>query len=284
MKILVVILGVLVLFWGGDTDKRVCYLKSYSVPAKNDLDTLKDAYYSYNVYEKEGKVYYSKYSRKHLGKHLEKKKYPYKYANLPFMLSRDSFSYHEGYGGRLSTLKIDDGWLLAFNRGEFGGSCWWYNEDGSKRELIASGLINIRAFHQIEDKIYVMEGLNHLGGPSGQIMELDWKSTTQRFNDFMEIPFIRQGGSYTIPEDWSATPVLSVIIHDNEFLILTSANLIKISLDKKVECLVDYGPWFQNGVSATSMVVDKKYIYIGMNGGIFKTNLKNPSKQEWLKE
>lgn len=272
------------LFWSGDIEKRVCHLKSYSIPTKNDLDTLKDAHYSYSVYKKGGKVYYSKYSIVPSNKDLKKNQYRYEYANLPFKLSRDSFSYHEGYGGRLATLKIEEGWLLAFNRGEFGGSCWWYNEDGSQRELLASGLINIRTFHQIGDKIYLMEGLNHLDGPSGRIIELDWKKTDSRFNDFIKIPFKRDGYITMIPDYWTDMPVLSIVNDDKDFLIITTGHLIKISLDKKVEYLVEYGPWIHNGISATSMVVDKKHIYIGMNGGIFKTNIKNPSKQEWLKE
>src|SRR4051812_45896765 len=46
-------------------------------------------------------------------------------APLPFTIKRGSAE--EGLAGRRLSIKVSDGWLVAFNAGEFGAGLWWFS-------------------------------------------------------------------------------------------------------------------------------------------------------------
>ena len=74
--------------------------------------------------------------------------------------------HQEGMPGRTvsaglrSAMHFKNGWLLAYDAGEWGGGLWLTNEDGSKTKRILSD--NVRAVVPIDGGIIVLSGLAHM--------------------------------------------------------------------------------------------------------------------------
>jgi hypothetical protein len=54
---------------------------------------------------------------------------------LPFTVPIDSAT---GTNGRGMAHEVDDGWLVAFDHGEWGSAVWWHSAEGSVRKLLGS--------------------------------------------------------------------------------------------------------------------------------------------------
>jgi hypothetical protein len=74
---------------------------------------------------------------------------------LPFEVPIDSAT---GSNGRGMAHAVDDGWLVAFNHGEWGSVVWWYSADGSARRQL--GLDALVDFFVIGDEIWAPAAKN----------------------------------------------------------------------------------------------------------------------------
>lgn len=66
-------------------------------------------------------------------------------------------------------LEFDDGWMLAFNYGEWGGGLIWINTGGYAHFLDQE---NTSQLLQVGDVVYAAQGLEHLGPSSGGIRKV----------------------------------------------------------------------------------------------------------------
>src|ERR1700722_1866677 len=62
--------------------------------------------------------------------------------------------------GLRSAMHFKNGWLLAYDAGEWGGGLWLTNEDGSRTKRILND--NVRAVVPIDGGIVVLSGLAHM--------------------------------------------------------------------------------------------------------------------------
>lgn len=79
--------------------------------------------------------------------------------------------------------KVENGWLIGFDAGEWGGTLWWFSEDGKTRKKLADenvvGLVKVSTKH-----ILVLTGLAHLGMDYGKVLYVmqdeggGWKAET----------------------------------------------------------------------------------------------------------
>ena len=67
--------------------------------------------------------------------------------------------------GRESKLKLQNGWLLGFDAGEFGGGLWFAMDDGSMIELSKQ---NVRGIVATPQGALILSGLAHMGLDSGK--------------------------------------------------------------------------------------------------------------------
>lgn len=67
-------------------------------------------------------------------------------------------------------FKVDNGWLVAFNRGEFGKALCWFSPDGARAAKISNH--QVVAFTSTSDGIFAIEGLAHLGRSRGTLIRL----------------------------------------------------------------------------------------------------------------
>ncbi len=108
---------------------------------------------------------------------------------LPFPLVSDI----RGPGRTLWT-RMKDGYVVAFNHGEFGGSLWWYSLTGNSRTRIGDAAVVGFADIQLPSRDVVagtIEGLAHLSAESGSLRVIERRGQ----NAFTVTPLTRLPGA-----------------------------------------------------------------------------------------
>jgi hypothetical protein len=166
-------------------------------------------------------------------------------------------------GGRQSFLKVDDGYLVGFYRGEWGGNLFWFSEDGStKYEISNHEIVN---FIKRNGKIYAIEGLAHLRSSRGSIIEIRKINNQWTASEYIKLPSAPDGVD---------------IDNENNLIIITSESLLAVTPDSKIKFLIEEGIW-NSGLYPTSLIIKNNVAFMGMRKGVFKYNL-TTKKQEWL--
>ncbi len=71
-----------------------------------------------------------------------------------------------------AAMKVDDGWLLGLDAGEFGGGLNHYDRAGNKTEILGSLDENIRGLYQLDGALLAVGGLAHLTLDHGRVYSL----------------------------------------------------------------------------------------------------------------
>ena len=58
---------------------------------------------------------------------------------LPFEIKEDFTT--KGMSGDIRYAEVEDGWIVAFNAGEWGAGLWWFSPDGVERRKISEEYI-----------------------------------------------------------------------------------------------------------------------------------------------
>jgi len=82
----------------------------------------------------------------------------------------------KGMIGAESTFKLQNGWLLGFDAGEFGGGLWFADVDGKTQELSNE---NVRGFVETQQGVMVFVGLAHMFHDSGKVLIVPHKITSK---------------------------------------------------------------------------------------------------------
>jgi hypothetical protein len=183
-------------------------------------------------------------------------------SQLPFDI-RPSESEKHKLRGRRSILEVDDGYLVGFHRGEWGGNLYWFSKDGTKKYEISRH--EIVQFIERDKKIYAIEGLTHLSISEGSIIAIDKKDNKWTVKEYLRLP--------------SAPDAVQLDSKDN-FVIVTSSSLFSIDKKRKIDTLIKVGMWEYN-LYPSSMVIQDNKVYIGMRKGVYKFDL-GTKKDEWL--
>lgn len=92
-----------------------------------------------------------------------------------------SYAETEDRRGSRHVARVDDGWLVGFDAGEFGGWLWWFGEDGHENRRIRPSPAlpvnpddvfhaeNVLGLPLVGSQRLVLMGLDHLTGRSGRI-------------------------------------------------------------------------------------------------------------------
>ena len=183
--------------------------------------------------------------------------------------------------GLIDLVKVQDGYLIGFNRGEWGGELYWFSKNGKKRYEISGH--QIVKFIERDNKIYAIAGLAHLWRSNGSVIEIEKKKKKWVAKDFLELP----AAPYAIEHD-----------NKNNFVIITSSGLFSIDRKANIDTLsVNIDTLGMNNVHyiqlpfgtrgfwgllyPTSMVIHNDVVYVGMRKGVYKFDLIT-RKEEWL--
>lgn len=236
--------------------------QSYSRMVKDwaylDVPTNKDTVYSYNLSDTSWIVYHknSLILARQLGDTTDREYLPFT-TPVP-----KSYSKMEEFSGKRSFIKVSDGYLIAFWRGEFGASLFWFSNDGTNNYKIPdAGAVQ---FISRYGEIFAINGLAHLSMSSGRILKIIQENGKWIAQNYVELPF----APYTFSLDVN-----------NDFIVVTSDNLVKVKKNKKIKTLQQTDFW--GGLYPTSSVIDGDEIFIGMRKGIYLYNFRT-KKSKWL--
>lgn len=145
--------------------------------------------------------------------------------------------------------RVDDGWLVGFNRGEFGASLYWFNTDGTRNYKISDH--QVVDFIILPDGVYAIEGLAHLGMSGGSVIRI-----------------VRE----PLQLQWTASPVTKLPFapyavaarSDNAMLITLSGALVSVDTNGNVASLLDDVPWVGLYPNSSALSRDEGKLYIGM--------------------
>lgn len=228
-------------------------LKVSVPPTKEEAQKLNHSNEEFEVYiNSDNRINYRYYGRKKVNN-----------SELPFRIIPKKNDNDEFRGIQVNH-KVENGWLISFNRGTLGGNLFWFNEEGTKYKKITSG--NIMKLLEINGKIYLIKGPTILTTSNGQIFQIDCKKNKYTLKKKVDLP---------------TAPYAITLTKDNEFLIVTSKSLLKVNKNFKIETLIEEGFWWIY-LYPNSIVIKDQYIYIGMRGGVLKTQMNNITNQQWL--
>lgn len=186
-------------------------------------------------------------------------------APLPFEIEPGSS--REGLAGTRLSIKVSDGWIVAFNAGEFGAGLWWFSPDGKKRDKIAEAWIV--GFFPTEAGLLALEGLAHGAQNAGRVIRLARGSRGRwQSEEFVDLKH---------------APEVALKDTDGSLIVATTDRLLRvIPAKRKVERLVDKAFW--GGLYPSSMVITPAgRIYLGMRFGVAEAEKKDrPYRLRWL--
>jgi hypothetical protein len=166
-----------------------------------------------------------------------------------------------GSNGIRKVKQTDAGWLVGFNDGEFGGSLWFLNPDGSKPTQILDE--DVIRFAEAFGKIFVFTTGVAQGSQAGSIYEITGNGKIER-------RVILSAPPYAMFQD-----------SKNSFLVVGGSGVYRINLDMNPEPILarDLDGFFPNSIT----VAKDKTIYIGMRFFVLRLIPGEQSyDQQWL--
>jgi hypothetical protein len=227
------------------TEVSVDEWKSVKIPTNEDtLNNYSQKGKDWMVYSSNGKVMV-----KPEPKENEKK--------LPFVLPPARFGAQK-YLGSKTFIEVDNGYLLAFNGGEYGGKFFWYSKDGLNNYMISKQVVT--GFIKRDERVFAIEA-----SENSSVIEIKKENDKWVTTESVKLP---------------AIPDAIGMDEKKNFIIVTVDNIIQVSPEGKITTLLKEGFWsillFPN-----SLVVKGDDVYVGMRQGVLKFNTKT-RKEEWL--
>ena len=159
--------------------------------------------------------------------------------------------------------KVEDGFLVAYNAGEWGGRIDWFSKNGKQKYTISRH--QVETFLTRNHKLYAIQGLAHLSMSKGSIIEIKKVNEKWQAVEYLKLPY---------------APEAAAVDKHNNFIIITSNNMVKVDEKARMTVLIEDGFWAYY-LYPSSAVIKENMLYIGMRKGVLKYDLKNGSK-EWL--
>lgn len=161
-----------------------------------------------------------------------------------FVLSTD------GMRGRSTFARVDDGWIVEFDKGEFGRSLTWYSTDGSKSYEIEHPRDRVRMFFTRDSVMYALAGYGHRSD-RGSILRVSRGSRSSHWE-------------VTQIADLPSAPVASAELADGTLLVAMSRALATVNNDWSIWVLTPRDPWVGSSPSSIAISPDQKRAYFGM--------------------
>jgi hypothetical protein len=159
-------------------------------------------------------------------------------------------------GDPMTVYEVADGWLAAYNRGEFGAALWWYSKDGAQRYHISNHQVNQFICHK--EHIFAVEGLAHMGSSEGSLIELTSNAGRWSARTFVDLP----GAGEAV-----------CALHDGRLCVATSDMLLAVALDRRMEILIPCANWGQLYPQSIAYDVRTASVYVGMRQFVARYDL-----------
>jgi hypothetical protein len=147
--------------------------------------------------------------------------------------------------------RVDNGWLVGFNHGEFGAALHWFSRDGNRNYKISDH--QIVDFVSTPDSVLAVEGLAHLGISRGSLIRItrvngdeQWKAKC-----LTTLPF---------------APYAVSCRRNGDLLITLSDSLVVVTPGDraKVRTLLANADWGHLYPNSSALTSNERTLYIGM--------------------
>ena len=179
---------------------------------------------------------------------------------LPFKIPYDTTKVYS-WRGFQTVKKVDNGFLVGFNKGEFGGSLHWYSEKGDSTYQISRG--NVDYIFEYKRNIYMVSGLFHMVTDHGVINEMKFIKSKWKIDGGFELP----------------SKSFIIMPYKDRILFITTKTILFFDGTDNFDLVKKDGFW--DVLYPQSAVIVNDDLFIGMRGGVYKINL-NTKNEEWL--
>ena len=180
--------------------------------------------------------------------------------SLPFRLYFDTMRSYSWKGFR-TVKKVVNGYLVGFNKGEFGGSLYWFSELGDTSYQISRE--NVDYIFEYKKKVYMANGAFQMGTELGKINEMGFADGKWKVEQRIELP--------------SKSHI--ILPYKERMLIVTTKAILLFDGTNNFDFIKKDGFW--DGLFPQSAVMLNDDLFVGMRGGVYKINL-NTKSEEWL--
>jgi hypothetical protein len=169
----------------------------------------------------------------------------------------------DGFRGASQFARVNDGWLVGFNHGEFGAALYWFSKDGRRHYRMSAGRSDpqVVAFFPLGNDLGAIEGLAHLGLSKGSIIRIARTAAQDRWQvqTVVRLP---------------AAPYAVAVPRSGPVLVVLWDCLVAFDGLRQVEPLLATAPW--SGLYPNSAVLspDEQKLYIGMRQYVGEFDLK----------
>ncbi|NUY82773.1 hypothetical protein HUK80_17875 [Flavobacterium sp. MAH-1] len=165
--------------------------------------------------------------------------------------------------GQLQVQKVTNGYILGFDKGENGGGLIFMDEAGNKTSILTETYeygLNIKKIFLYNSKLLALEGLAHLGGNRGKIIEIFQDKGIWKYKKIVDL---------------IETPKLLFTYKADQYII-TSSQILSLDKNLKVTSILK-APFYWGMLYPSNVTVDGDDIYLAMRKGIlnikqFKNN------------
>jgi hypothetical protein len=177
------------------------------------------------------------------------------YPPMPFSIQQGSMA--EGLAGEWFSVQVSDGWVIGFNKGEWGGALWWFSPDGKKRYKISGDQV-VGFFKTDAGLLALEEGISYGTTSRGRIIRL----TRDGDGRWHSEPFV----------DLEGVPQTAVMGADGTLTVATHDRLLRVHVGtRKLDVLLRDAFW--GGLYPRSMMVAPSgTVYLGMRHGVARVD------------
>lgn len=170
-----------------------------------------------------------------------------------------------GLAGDRYVKRVNDGWLVGFDAGEFGGALWWFSVNGSKRRKLAED--NVAGFADSSLGVLALVGLAHMGTDYGKVL------------------LVREGQEGNRPveamADLGSAPTAFALESADSLMVATYDRIVRVLISGEVEQLLAPKDGFPYPNSLT--LSKSGVIHIGMRHFILRLSPSSKGyKEEWF--
>ena len=164
----------------------------------------------------------------------------------------------EQYRGAQRARKVSDGWLVAFNRGEWGGALYWFSADGGKNYKVSDH--QVVDFFLVGGRLHAIEGLAHMVLSQGSVIAIDRVAGRWQAAAAQALP---------------AAPYAVTLAEDGAAYIVLSNAVVALRFGR-LETIIDETSWDSLYPNSATLGADGS-LYVGMRQFVGRVELADRS-------
>lgn len=169
----------------------------------------------------------------------------------------------DGFQDASKFARVDDGWLVGFNHGEFGAALYWFSLDGKRHHRMSENQIDPQVvdFFPLGAGWGAIEGLDHLTISQGSIVRIvrDAPRGQWRVQKLVSLP---------------AAPYTIAVPRRGPVLVVLSDGLVAFDGVNRVDRLIADAPWEGLVPNSATLSPDERTLYIGMRQYVAEFDLR----------